>query len=168
MRNDSMVFTPKEWKFSNYEPKIAEFKTPTEGRKYLRIISAELKDDIKMKIIFKTLDDEDALFSVWYTLMNSDMSFNDRSLGSLTSLGYACCGVKTALLPEDLIGCVVIGDIKLAANKDPERPPYVNIYHYEPIDSDVMYLSDRQDQFYIPSEDEEGYEDDTEEEGPEE
>ncbi len=151
-----MTFTPKEWQYSNYEPKIAEYKIPSIGRKYLRIVDAELINDIKMKITFKTLDEEDALFSVWYNLVNADMSVNDRSLSNLNSLGYACCGQKTALLPEDLVGCVVIGDIKHSVNKNnPDKPPFVNIYHYDPIDEEIMYLSDRQDQFYVPSEESE-------------
>lgn len=159
-----MVFTPKEWQYSNYEPKVAEYKIPSIGKKYLRIIKAEIINDIKMRITFKTLDDEDALFSVWYNLVNSDMSVNDRALSNLNSLGYACCGQKTALLPEDLVGCVVIGDIKHGTNKDPDKPPFVNIYHYEPIEEYIMFLSDRQDQFYIPSEEDEGSEEEATEE----
>jgi hypothetical protein len=151
-----MAFTPKEWTFSNYTPKETGYKTPKEGKNYLIILSAELVNDVKMRITFKTLDGENAVFSVWYNLYNADMTFNDRSLGTLNSLGYSCCGQHTTLMPDDLVGCVVIGDIKLNPNKsDPNKPPYTNIYHYDPITEDEMYCSERQDQFYLPSEEKE-------------
>lgn len=172
-----MTFTPKPSTYGGINEdtlKKSTFTSVEAGPQFLIIEGAQdwTKDELTPKdefdVHFRSLYN-DAKFRIKNFMKNKDGSLSYMSIHWLNMLGYACCGVKTALDPEDLIGCVVLADVTLEPSwKDKKQyeaemqehgASSVNLYPqikadtFEPVsESTVKEYSGRQDQFFVPDE----------------
>lgn len=163
-----MTFTPKQFKYSNMdESKLQRYPSPEVGLQYLLIEGADYNEETEVfDVMFKSLSNE-AKFRIRSFMLSKDGKPNYMSVHWHNMLGYACCGIKTALLPEDLIGCVVMANVNLEpgwkdkkqyeedmrtkGTSDVTLYPQIPADSFEPIPEDMMEFSQRPDQFYIPS-----------------
>lgn len=162
-----MTFTPKEFKYANIdETTLQRFPSVESGLQYLLIQNATYNEETEVyDVMFKSLANE-ATFRIRTFMVNKDNKPNYMSVHWHNSLGYACCGVRTSLAPEDLIGCVVMADVQLKPNWKDEKKykeemestgksdvplyPTISAESIEPIPEDMMAYSERPDQFFVP------------------
>jgi len=164
-----MTFTPKQFKYSNIDDtKLQRFPSVEAGPQFLIIENATYDPETEVfDVMFRSLSNE-AKFRIRSFMLGKDGKPNYMSVHWHNMLGYACCGIKTALDPTDLIGCVVqatVGlepswkdkkqyqaDMETKGESDVPLYPQINADTFEPIPEDMMAFSERQDQFYVPNE----------------
>ena len=176
-----MTFTPKESKYGGVDEETLKkegqgsYLRPEAGPQYLLIEDAfEGTDDwgreIK-RITFRSMFNEAKFFITKYMKNKDNDNLNYYTMHWLNSLGYAVCGIRTDLDPTDLIGRIVMAEVKLEpAWKDKKQyeadirekgesdiPVYPNIDadSIEPVTEAIVeeYCSeDKQDQFFLPDE----------------
>ena len=173
-----MTFTPKQSKYGGVDEETLKkegqgsFIKPEAGPQYLLIEDAfegtdNFGREIK-RIVFRSCYNDAKFFITKFMRNKDDDGLNYYTMHWLNSLGYAVCGIKTDLDPTDLIGRVIMADVKLepawkdkkqyeadlATKGESDIPVYANIDadSIEPVTEDVvkdLCKSDRQDQFFI-------------------
>ena len=172
-----MTFTPRQSKYGGVDEETLKkeggFAKPEAGFQYLLIEDAfEGTDDwgreIK-RITFRSIYNEARFFITRFMKNKDDDSLNYYTMHWLNSIGYAVCGIKTDLDPEDLKGRVIAAEVKLepawkdkkqyeadlATKGESDIPVYANIdaNTIEPVPESVVKefcAPDKQDQFFIP------------------
>ena len=174
-----MTFTPKPSTYGGINEETLKknnFVTAEAGPQYLFIEHAQdwkktyNEDGPKdwFDVTFRSTYN-DAKFRIRNFMKNKDGTLSYMSVHWLNMLGYACCGVKTALDPEDLVGCVVLADVSLEPDWKNRKQyedemqregastvplyPQINADSFEPVtENTVKECKGRPDQFFIPDE----------------
>lgn len=173
-----MTFTPRETKYSGIDEETLKpeggsgFTKPEAGPQYLMIEDAFVGEDDYgreiTKVWFRSLYNDAKFFITKFMKNKDNETLNYYSMRWVNSLGYAICGIRTALDPEDLKGRVIMADVKLEpAWKDKKQyivdmetkgesdiPVYANVEadSIEPVSEEVVKdfcAPGRQDQFFI-------------------
>lgn len=150
-----MTFTSWEGSKINAEPK--EFKIEV-GPRHVKIDSAQYDPDTsRYDLTLEDLENGDK-FTLAYWLMGKDKTgqpVQNRSVaGTFGTLGRAVYGPAYdpardgVLAPCDLIGAVVIADIKLSQSKI-SGAQYRRVYTFLPVTDDMAVLSDLPGQFFL-------------------
>ena len=165
---------PRTWEFSNineedYKP---QFKTVEAGEQYIYIADAQFDPETKKYVFDMTsLAETGGSFKIFQRLTKNDGSTNYYGLKWLNTLGYACSGYKTVLQPDEMIGCVFIGDVTLEPSfqdkarweedmktkgiSDVRLYPNINADSIRPISEDMLDYSThvdengQKDQFFL-------------------
>lgn len=158
------MMKPKQWEYSNmneeeYRP---QFKTVEPGQQYIHIDNAEFDPETKRYVLDMTSLSSEAKFKIFQRLTKNDGTTNYFGLKWLNNLGYACSGYKTVLQPDEMIGCVFIGDVTLEPSfqdkakweedmktkgvSDVRLYPNINPDSIQPITEDMMEFSDHVDE----------------------
>ena len=124
-----MAFTPKDWTYSNINADELINSTPTQivpGEQFLIIEDAVLDEtnpaSPTYKIKFRSCSEGTPIFTITQYLLKKDGTKSGYAIKWLNNLGYACCGVKTTLTPDEYRGCVVKAVVGLAPSyKDKEK-----------------------------------------------
>ena len=145
-----------EWEFSHaVAADKPVFPTAEAGDRYLKIIEAAyIPEDSKYLIRVQDLTNN-ARFPLTYWMKSivkgtTELTTNDNSVRTLTSLGNALFfgqGV-TVPFPDDIVGGVVIGRVKLVPDKDDPTKKYPRVYEFFPVPQDIALIADI-DQYWV-------------------
>ena len=130
----------------------------TEGDHVVKIVDAKYLDEVTavrptdIDTYTVTVEDVEtgATQSLKYWLKNKERTmFSEQTIGTLNSLGKAVLGpnfIKRVPAPVDLVGAVVVAEIKLSKGNDGNM--YVRCYHFQPTTQDNALYSAKKKQYY--------------------
>lgn len=131
------------WAYSNEEPS-GEFTEPAEGLQYLQIKKAELDDstsEYKLGLLSLT---NSAYLNLRYWLDAVDQETgkpvpDPKNRRVLISLKKALYGPDAVGIPNpiNIVGCVVLADVKLVAGKKDPSKKFPRIYDYKAVPEGV-------------------------------
>lgn len=129
-----MGFQLTEWEFSST---VAKADTPlSAGTHHLYIEEAQyLPDNMTYTIRVRSLD-TDEVSAVKYFIQNTDLSINNRAVGTLNTLKKALFGVADGIAaPPDIIHGIVMAEVVMSKPKvyNGEMRQYPQIYEYKPV-----------------------------------
>lgn len=127
-----------QWEYSSVKKQV--FGCPPDGPAYLKIEDAWFDDD--ERIYRMTMHDlgSDLTFDLSYWLTKKDGTPNRSAEGTLISLGESLYGQEVGIPnPVDIVGGVVVGDIKSSETSDEagnvRRWP--RCYKFSPVPKDI-------------------------------
>lgn len=145
------------WKFSNEEP-VDEYAQPEAGLQYLQIKKAEVSDDeLHYTLGFISLTNN-AYINIRYFLYATDQETGElipdaKQRRTLISLKKALYGPESNGIPNpaDIVGCVVMADVKMVPAKNNPEKAYPRIYGYKAVPGEVAATWGNPEQYALPN-----------------
>lgn len=157
-----------KWAYSNEEVEGDTYIQPVEGLQYLQINKAELDESTaRYKLGLKSLSNNAYLnLSYWLDQVDQETGQpvpDPKSRRVLISLKRALYGPEAKGIPHpnDIIGCVVLAEVKMQPTKKDPSKVYPRIYDYKPVPEGVAKDFGNPDQYALPDTDdgvEQGFE----------
>lgn len=137
-----MAFKQSTWALSNVTVSPAGDIIPfEEGLQYLKIVDASYDEvNARYKVVLHSLANEAEFSQTYFFSAKDDESIppkltNKKQMGIVASIGYALAGENINVPnPEDIIGGVVLADVKSNEYNGKVRP---QIWKYDPVPQEI-------------------------------